>query len=82
MNREPSVSATAQRMRRFRSRHRSGTRSVRVALNVTQIDLLIHMGYLEADHRDDRNKIQRAVEILLSDTFGQMAPVSTGKRDA
>lgn len=77
-----SPSSAAERMRLLRRRRRTGTRSVRVALHVTQIDLLIRMAYLEAEHRDDRNKIQRAVEILLSDTFSHMAPISTGERDA
>ncbi len=78
MIREPSASPSAERMRLHRKRHRSGMRSVRVALHVTKIDLLIRTAYLESEHRDDRNEIQRAVELLLND----MVLNSTGERDA
>jgi hypothetical protein len=82
MTSSPSPSPTAERMRLHRMRRRRGMRCVRVRLHVTQIDYLIRGAYLEPEHRDDRNEIQRAVEILLSDTFNERGLIPIDKRDA
>jgi hypothetical protein len=47
-------SPAAERMRRHRSRKRKGLRCVSVQLRETEIDVLIKMGLLTADARNDR----------------------------
>ena len=48
-----SPSPAAQRMRRYRKQRRQGLRSVRIPLHETDCDVLIRMGLLKEDQRQD-----------------------------
>ena len=52
---------------RYRERRRKGMRSVRVALQVTEIEALIESGYLECELRDDPAALKAAVEMVVGD---------------
>jgi hypothetical protein len=60
-----SSSPAAQRMRRYRKRRREGQRSVRIALYETDCDVLIRIGLLKEDQRQDRKALQKALLGLL-----------------
>ena len=60
-----SLSPNAQRMRRYRKHRREGQRSVRIPLYETDCDVLIRMGLLKEDHRQDRKALQKALLGLL-----------------
>ena len=60
-----SSSPAAQRMRRYRKHRREGQRSVRIPLYETDCDVLIRMGLLKEDQRDDHKALQKALLGLL-----------------
>jgi hypothetical protein len=66
-NIHPTRSSTpaAQRMRRYRKHRREGQRSVRIPLYETDCDVLIRMGLLKEDQRQDRKALQKALLGLL-----------------
>ena len=51
----------AERMRLHRKRQRQGLQYVRILLDVTDIDGLIHLGLLKDDQRTDADALQAAV---------------------
>jgi hypothetical protein len=59
--REPSFSAAAERMRRYRQRRRSGLRCLTIELRETEADALIRMGFLDANARNDQGRIAEAL---------------------
>ena len=60
-----SSSPAAQRMRRYRKHRREGQRSVRIPLYETDCDVLIRMGLLKEEQRQDHKALQKAVLRLL-----------------
>ena len=60
-----SSTPAAQRMRRYRKQRRQGLRSVRIPLHETDCDVLIRMGLLKEDQRQDPEALQTAVLGLL-----------------
>ena len=60
-----SPSPAAQRMRRYRKQRRQGQRSVRIPLHETDCDVLIRMGLLKEDQRQDPKALQKALLGLL-----------------
>jgi hypothetical protein len=60
-----SPSPAAQRMRRYRKHRREGQRSVRIPLYETDCDVLIRMGLLKEDQRQDHKALQKALLGLL-----------------
>ena len=59
---------SAARTRALRERRRLGVRLVRVRIHETEIEALERLGYLAPGQREDARFIQRAVELLVSDT--------------
>ena len=55
----------AERMRLYRKRQRQGLQYVRILLHVTDIDGLIHLGFLKDDQRTDVDALQAAVLGLV-----------------
>jgi hypothetical protein len=62
-------SAAAQRMQRHRKRKRQGLRCVSVQLRETEIDVLIKMGLLTADARNDPLAVRKAVHTHFDRTL-------------
>jgi hypothetical protein len=60
-----SSTPAAQRMRRYRKHRREGQRSVRIPLYETDCDVLIRMGLLKEDQRQDPKALQKALLGLL-----------------
>jgi hypothetical protein len=60
-----SSTPAAQRMRRYRKHRREGQRSVRIPLYETDCDVLIRLGLLKEDQRQDRKALQKALLGLL-----------------
>jgi hypothetical protein len=56
-----SSTPAAQRMRRYRTQRRQGLRSVRIPLHETDCDVLIRMGLLKEDQRQDPKALQKAL---------------------
>ena len=56
-----SSTSAAERMRLYRKRRRSGMRTVRILLHVTDIEALIRKGYLDQKSRDDRDAVEFAI---------------------
>jgi len=68
----PAPSPAAGRMRRSRKRwreakqrHASGIRDVQVALQATEIDLLVQTGFLDEKNRDDPEALRSAIRGLI-----------------
>ncbi len=61
-------SNSTARTRAFRARWRRGVRLIQVRINETEIEALERLGYLAPGQREDARFIQRAVELLVSDT--------------
>jgi hypothetical protein len=55
----------AERMRLYRRRRRRGMQYVRIALHVTEIDTLIHMGLLTEEQRQDADALQTAILAIV-----------------
>ena len=64
-----SPATPAERMRKYRKRHRGGMRWINLELHATEIDVLVRWGYLEEKDRDDRNEVQRAAGVFITDAF-------------
>jgi hypothetical protein len=62
--------SAAERMRRHRERRRNGLIYLGIELRVTEIDRLIALGYLMPDHRDDAEKVLRALYWFLDQRLG------------
>jgi hypothetical protein len=61
-------SNSTARTRAFRARRRRGVRLIQVRIKETEIEALERLGYLASDRREDAGSIQKAVELLVSDT--------------
>lgn len=64
-----STSLGAERMRRHRRRRRDGLRCLLVELRETEIDELIHKGFLQPDRRNDPDAILPAFYAFLDRTL-------------
>ena len=62
-------SAAANRMRRHRQRQRNGLRCFTVELRQTEIEVLVHRGYLKNETRNDERSIIDALYAHLEDTL-------------
>jgi hypothetical protein len=58
-------SPAAERMRRSRQRQRNGLRWLAIELRETEIDALIHIGFLQQELRDDSLAIGHALYSFL-----------------
>lgn len=65
----PPRSPAAARMRAHRKRKRQGLRCVTVQLRETEIDVLIKMGLLTADTRNDPQSVRKAVHTHFDRTL-------------
>lgn len=65
----PNPPTAAERMRRSRERRRRGMRSVRIQLDVAQLQALIRKGYLGPTPPDDRGDIAFAIDAFLWDAL-------------
>jgi hypothetical protein len=61
------AAATAHQ-RAWRARRRAGQACYVVAVDVTVIDLLIHLSWLRDDQATDKRQVSRAIAELLADT--------------
>jgi hypothetical protein len=68
-----SSTSAAERMRLYRKRRRSGMRTVRIQLHVTDIEALIHKGYLDHKSRDDRDAVEFAISSFVDDALTNQA---------
>ena len=66
----PSISPAAKRMRRHRERRRNKLCCFRVELRETEIDRLVHMGFLDHGSRFDKVSVLKAFYIFLDRTLG------------
>ena len=66
-------SSPAERMRLYRNRRRSGMRTVRILLHVTEIEALIRKGYLDHKSRDDRDAVEFAISSFVDDALTNQA---------
>ena len=62
-------SAAAERMRRHRSRRRSGLRCLTIELRDTELVTLVRMGLLKADLRRDPSAVKNALYTHLDRTL-------------
>ena len=62
-------SPAAERMRRHRQRRRNGLRCLNVELRETEIDVLIRMGLLKADARNEPYAVQMALYAFFDRTL-------------
>jgi hypothetical protein len=77
LSRPPARHATsAERVRACRQRRKDRTRCVMVKISDDQVDMLICMGWLAADDRDDRTAAAAGVTRMLS----RVASVETVRR--
>ena len=60
----------AERSRAYRGRQRYGDRIVHVCLEAVEIESLVAMGLLKAEHRQDRDAIGHALRGFLDSTMG------------
>jgi hypothetical protein len=66
----PAIRCAAERMRAHRRRRKLGLRCVMVQLRNSEIDVLIRRGWLNADARNDRTAISRALHAFFDRSFG------------
>ena len=66
-------SAAAERMRLHRERRRKGLRCLLIELRKTEIDVLIRMGLLKPDTRNNRSAVSQALYVFLDRTLGTTA---------
>jgi len=62
-------SAAAERMRLHRERQRQGLRCVTIELRESEIDTLVHRAFLEAEDRNDKYSVRRALYQHLDQTL-------------
>jgi hypothetical protein len=67
---EPVRSPAAERMRLHRERRRNGMRCLTIELRETEIDVLVCMGLLRADMRNDPNAIYEALYAFFDAKLG------------
>ena len=63
-------SAAAERMRLHRERRRQGLRCIIVELRETEIEALVRRGLLEAETRNDKYAVRKALYDHLDQTLG------------
>ena len=61
----PRLSASAERMRRFRERRRRGLACIRVQLRRSEVDALVASKLLEPTEREDRRALATALHRYL-----------------
>ncbi len=61
------MSNSAERVRAYRHRRRSGLRCVTIRLHETDIDTLIAADYLAAAERQDAQAVKDATQAFVSD---------------
>jgi hypothetical protein len=59
--------SSAERMRAYRRRRRSGLRCYAVKLGRAELDDLVTKGYLSPEKRNDRHAIELAIDDFLFD---------------
>ena len=69
-NAPAAPSAAAHRMRLHRERRRKGLRCFTIELRNTEIDVLIHKGFLKAETRNDPIAVSKALYAHLDQTLG------------
>ena len=63
------LSQPAARMRRHRQRQRNGLRCFTVELRQTEIEVLVHRGYLKNETRNDELSVIEALYAHLENTL-------------
>lgn len=66
---QPTASLAAARMRRHRQRRRDGLRCLRVEIRKTEIEVLVHRGYLKKETRNDERAVIEALYAHLENTL-------------
>ena len=64
-------SPAAERMRLHRERRQRGLRCIIVELHETEIDALVRRGLLEAETRNDKYAVRKALYEYLDNTLGE-----------
>jgi len=62
-----TVTAGAQRMRRYRRRREAGQQCITLTLHEYQVWGLVAFGFLDKDHRQDREAVANALRAYLSE---------------
>jgi hypothetical protein len=65
----PRLSSGAQRMRRYRRRREAGQQCVTLTLHEYQVWGLVAFGFLDKDHRQNREAVADALRAYLSDAM-------------
>jgi len=65
----PRLSPGAQRMRRYRRRSQAGQHCIMVTLHDYQVWGLVAFGFLDKDHRQNREAVADALRAYLSDAM-------------
>ena len=65
----PRLSAGAQRMRRYRRRREAGQQCITLTLHDYQVWGLVAFGFLDKDHRQNREAVANALRAYLSDAM-------------
>ena len=63
----PGLSPGAQRMRRYRRRREAGQQCITLTLQEYQVWGLVACGFLDKDHRQDREAVADALRAYLSE---------------
>jgi len=63
----PRLSPGAQRMRRYRQRREAGQQCITLTLQEYQVWGLVACGFLDKDHRQDREAVADALRAYLSE---------------
>jgi len=65
----PRLSPGAQRMRRYRRRREAGQQCITLTLHDYQVWGLVAFGFLDKDHRQNREAVANALRAYLSDAM-------------
>jgi hypothetical protein len=65
----PRLSPGAQRMRRYRRRREAGQQCITLTLHEYQVWGLVAFGFLDKDHRQNREAVANALRAYLSDAM-------------
>ena len=65
----PRLSPGAQRMRRYRRRREAGQQCITLTLHDYQVWGLVAFGFLDKDHRQNREAVADALRAYLSDAM-------------
>jgi hypothetical protein len=60
----------AERMRRYRKRHRRGQRIIRVQIGPNELEALVSRGFLGPNDREDTIAIEFGVSAYIDETLG------------